>query len=324
MNASMILAFPLLWAVGAAAAYWYSQDRGIPWATALAALPAFLLEVSFYYVLGVERLRARLEKLPPAGIAAALTVAAALPYCAASLALRSFHWGSLGWIAVLAASAAFWYVLFPRRAASDILFLLFVAVVVLLRVLPRLYASPNPKLPLAVLGQLMWFRTGLFAMLSVRRVKNIGFGFWPAPREWKIGALYFALLLPVAGVFAWFMRVARPHLEFSAWERTTVLAVATFFGTLWVLALGEEFFFRGLLQQWVTAWLKSEWAGLILTSLLFGAAHLWFRAFPNWRLAVVAAVAGLFYGLAFRQAKSIRASMVTHALTVTTWRIFFS
>jgi membrane protease YdiL (CAAX protease family) len=324
MNASMILAFPLLWAVGAAAAYWYSQDRGIPWATALAALPAFLLEVSFYYVLGVERLRARLERLPPAGVAASLTVAAVLPYCAASLALRSFHWGSLAWIAVLAAAAAFWYVLFPRRAASDILFLLFIAVVVLLRIFPRLYPSPNPKLPLAVLGQLMWFRTGLFAMLSVRRVRNIGFGFWPAPREWKIGALYFALLLPVAGVFAWFMRVARPHLEVSAWERTTVLAVATFFGTLWVLALGEEFFFRGLLQQWVTEWLKSEWAGLILTSLLFGAAHLWFRVFPNWRLAAVAAVAGLFYGLAFRQAKSIRASMVTHALTVTTWRIFFS
>jgi hypothetical protein len=35
-------------------------------------------------------------------------------------------------------------------------------------------------------------------------------------------------------------------------------------------------------------------------------------------------VAGVFYGLAFRQARSIRASMVTHALTVTTWRMLFS
>jgi membrane protease YdiL (CAAX protease family) len=320
----MILAFPLLWAVGAAAAYWYSQDRGIPRVVALAALPAFLLEVSFYYVLGVERLRARLEKLPPAGVATALTAAAVLPYCAASLALRSFHWGSLAWIAALAAVAAFWYVCFPHKPAIDILFLLLMAAVVLLRVFPRLYTSSDPKLPLAVLGQLMWFRTGLFAMLSVRRAKNIGFGFWPAASEWRIGALHFALLLPVAGAFAWVLKVARPHLEFSGWERITVLAVATFFGTLWVLALGEEFFFRGLLQQWMTEWLRSEWAGLAATSLLFGAAHLWFRFFPNWRLAAVAAVAGMFYGLAFRQARSIRASMVTHALTVTTWRIFFS
>src|SRR5260370_39435419 len=98
----MILAFPLLWAVGAAAAYWYSQDRGIPWATALAALPAVLLEVSFYYVLGVERLRARLERLPPASVAAALILAAVLSPCAASFEVLSVNSCSLGWIEELA------------------------------------------------------------------------------------------------------------------------------------------------------------------------------------------------------------------------------
>jgi len=52
--------------------------------------------------------------------------------------------------------------------------------------------------------------------------------------------------------------------------------------------------------------------------------HLWYRPFPNWRIAILAAVAGVFYGLAYRQARSIRASMVTHALTVTAWRLFFT
>lgn len=61
----MILAFPLLWAAGALAGILYAQARGVPWSTAALALPAFLLEVSFYYALGSERLRARLEKLPP-------------------------------------------------------------------------------------------------------------------------------------------------------------------------------------------------------------------------------------------------------------------
>ena len=98
----------------------------------------------------------------------------------------------------------------------------------------------------------------------------------------------------------------------------------TFFGTLWVLALGEELFFRGLLQQWMCGWLKNDWAGLFATALVFGSVHLWYGVFPNWRFAVLAAVAGVFYGLAFRQGKGIRASMVTHALTVTTWRTFFS
>jgi membrane protease YdiL (CAAX protease family) len=170
----------------------------------------------------------------------------------------------------------------------------------------------------------MWFRTGLFSMVSIRRARNIGFGFWPAASEWKIGALYFAALLPVAAALGWALRFARPHMRYAGWEKLPLAAIATFFGTLWVLALGEEFFFRGLLQQWIAEWLKNEWAALILASACFGSVHLWYGSFPNWRFAALAGVAGIFYGLAFRQARSIRASMVTHALTVTTWRIFFS
>ena len=41
-------------------------------------------------------------------------------------------------------------------------------------------------------------------------------------------------------------------------------------------------------------------------------------------VAIVAGIAGVFYGIAFLQAKSVRASMVTHALVVTTWRVFFT
>jgi membrane protease YdiL (CAAX protease family) len=320
----MLLAFPLLWAAGAVAALFYAQDRGIPWATALAVLPAFLLEVTLYFAMGVERLRLRLEKLPPAGVATALVVAAAAPYALASLALRNFSWHSLGVIAALAVVAAFWYVVFPHQTAVDVLFLIFIAAVWLARAIPPLYATPLAALPLGFLGQLMWFRTGIFAILSVRRMKNIGFGFWPAAREWKIGALYFAGLAPVAAAAGWALHFARPHLRYASWERTTLIGMATFFGILWVVALGEEFFFRGLLQQWIAGWLRSDWAGLMLAALLFGSVHLWYRVFPNWRFASLAAVAGLFYGMAYRQARSIRASMVTHALTVTAWRLFFS
>jgi uncharacterized protein len=320
----MFLAFPLIWVIGAIAGYWYALDRGIPWQTALAALPAFLLEASFFFVLGAETLRSRLEKLPRAGLAAVLTAAAAVPYATASLALGSFDWRSLAIIAILAAAACFWYIVLPPGAFADILFLIAVAAVWLLRVIPPLYHDPHPKLPLSVLGQLMWFRTGLFAMVSLRHAPDVGFGFWPNGREWKIGAAFFAGLLPVAAAAGWALDFTHPHLRYPEWEKTTIIAIATFFGTLWVLALGEEFFFRGLLQQWMTGWLKNEWGALAATSLLFGSVHLWYRSFPNWRFAVLAAVAGVFYGLAFRQAKSIRASMVTHALTVTTWRLFFS
>ncbi len=320
----MLLAFPLIWVIGTVAAYWYAGDRDIPWHTALAALPAFLLEASFFFTLGAESLRSKMERLPRPGFAALLTVAAALPYSVAALALGSFDWRSLAILSILAAAASFWYIVLPPGAFADMLFLVAMAVVWILRVIPPLYHDPHPRLPLAVLGQLMWFRTGLFAMVSLRHAQGVGFGFWPNAREWRIGAAFFAGLLPVAAAAGWVLDFTRPHLRYPEWEKTTIVAIATFFGTLWVLALGEEFFFRGLLQQWMTGWLKNEWGALAVTSLLFGSVHLWYRAFPNWRFAVLAAVAGVFYGLAFRQTKSIRASMVTHALTVTAWRLFFS
>jgi hypothetical protein len=317
-------ALPLLWFGSAVAAYVYSLQYHIPVHLALAAMPAFLLEATFYYALGVEGWRARLERLPPAAVALLLTLSAAAPYCAASLAFGFFRWQSLAIILGLAAVASFWYVVLPHKAAADILFVLFMAAVFLANLERREYIDPYPKLTLDVLGKVMWIRVGAFAMLSVRRMKGVGFGFWPKAREWMIGGLYFVLLLPAAALASWAVGFGSPHLPLPGWDRVSVLALGTFFGVLWVLALGEEFFFRGLLQQWIGQWLKSEWMGLAVASILFGLAHLWYHAFPNWRIVAMAAVAGVFYGLAFRQAGSIRASMVTHALTVTAWKLFFS
>jgi membrane protease YdiL (CAAX protease family) len=317
-------ALPLFWLACATAGYVYGLQRGIPSSVVLAALPAFLLEATLFLSLGVESWRKRLEKLRPAGVAALLVLAAIAPYCAASLAFGSFRWQALAAIALLAGLVSFWYVVLPQKPAADLLLLALMAAVVLTKVFQSLYVRPDPLLPLEALGQAMWIRTGAFALLSVRRVQGVGFGFWPSLREWKIGAVFFALMLPVVAALAWWIGFGKFHPPEASWIRTPVIVVLTFFGGLWVLALGEEFFFRGLLQQWIGGWLRSQWAGLIATSLLFGAVHLPYGGFPNWRFALLASVAGVFYGLAFRQASSIRASMVTHALTITTLRVFFS
>jgi membrane protease YdiL (CAAX protease family) len=320
----MIWALPLFWLACATAGYVYALQQGIPASVVRAALPAFLLEATLFLSLGIESWRRRLEKLPPAGVAALLVLGAIAPYCAASLALGSFHWQALAGIALLAGLVSFWYIALPKQPASDLLLLALLAGVVLTKVFKSLYVRPDPQLPLEVLGQAMWIRTGAFALLSVRRVQGIGFGFWPSAREWKIGAVFFVVMLPVVAALAWWIGWAKFHPPEASWIKAPVTVVLTFFGGLWVLALSEEFFFRGLLQQWMSGWLRNQWAGLIVTSLLFGAVHLSYRGFPNWRFALLAAVAGVFYGLAFRQASSIRASMVTHALTITTVRVFFS
>lgn len=314
---------PLFLAACAIAGCLYSLQQHIPTGTTVAVLPAFLLEAAFFYVLAVDDARARVEKMRPVAAAVALTVAAMAPYVVATIALGTFRWQSLAWIAVLAAAVSFWYVVLPHKPAVDIFFLIFMAVVWLAKILQRSYLpSPHPRVPMEALAQLMWFRTGIFAMVCVRRASGIGFGFWPAKREWKIGTLYYVAFLGPAAVMAWWIGFAKFRMPDFGWERSAIVA-ATFFGVLWVLALGEEFFFRGLLQQWMTAWL-GEWTGLLVTSFLFGSVHLWFRTFPNWRIAAIAVLLGIACGLAFRQARSIRASMVTHALAVTTWRVFFS
>jgi len=289
------------------------------WPLVLTALPAFLVEAVFYASLGSEALRRRLEKLPEALLAALLTASAVIPYCLATAAFGTFSWTNLGWIALLSGAASFWFVALPKKPASDVLLLVFMATVWIAALFKHWYVCPYPKLQLPVLGQLMWFRTGLFAFLSIRKVQGVGFGFFPSAEDWKIGALHYAAFVPVAAVVAHFIHFANPRWPQGGWEK----AIATFFGILWVVALAEEFFFRGLLQQWLTKWSNAT-VGLIAASLLFGSVHLFYHQFPNWRFAILASLAGLFYGAAFNRAKSIKASMVAHALVVTTWKLFFA
>src|SRR5262249_16783594 len=159
-----------------------------------------------------------------------------------------------------------WYVILPQQPAVDILLLAIVGGVWISGILQRQYPNPVPKLQLPVLAQLMWFRTGVFAMVTIRKSRDVGFGLWPDGRQWRIGAMYYVLFLPVATAVAWWIGFARPRVP-SGWEKATIVGIATFFGVLWVLALGEEFFFRGLLQQWMTKWLGSDVAGLLVTSV---------------------------------------------------------
>lgn len=315
------LLLPAFWALCVAVGYFYTQQKGVPWEVARVVAPAFVLEATLFLALAFEKIRQRIEQLPRPAVAGLLTVAAVAPYVVATTALGSFSWMHLGALAVLAGILSFWYVVLPHNPLADAALLGFAAAVVLLKVFSQIYPRPHDRLAMEALGQAMWIRTGLFAILSVRRVKGVGFGFWPEAREWRIGAMYFAAFLPLAAGLGWAIRFTQPQWPSS--DQWALLA-PTFFGTLWVLALGEELFFRGLLQQWMVGWLNHEWAGLAVTALIFGAVHIWYGTFPNWRFAMLAGLAGVFYGLAFRQGRGIRASMVTHALTVTTWKTFFT
>lgn len=170
----------------------------------------------------------------------------------------------------------------------------------------------------------MLIRTAALAMLTIRGNVEAEYRFLPNRGEWLTGLRYFALMLPVIAGAYWALGLVKLRAHPNGIVLTAILALGTFLGILWVVALSEEFFFRGLLQQWLEQWTGNPAVALIVASLVFGCAHLGFhRIFPNWRWAIVAAILGIFCGLAWRKSRSVQAAMVTHALIVTVWQVFF-
>jgi len=302
------------WIALSAAGWLYARLKGIPLWIAAPVMAAFLLEYPFYLAPAFEHVRERF-----AHSHAWLVVSFIAPYVLYASSTGQFRWVALVQLTALAAALSLWYRVLPAAPLADSAFMVLVAAVVLRGYFDPIYTSPLPGLHLDILGHLALVRLCAMVMLVERRVTGIGYGFIPTWAEWKTGLRHFAYFL-IAGVpLAWATRLVRLGPIMPAWK-----IAATFLGMLWVVAIGEEFFFRGLLQQWLTAWSgRPAWA-LAGASILFGAAHLGFRGFPNWRFALAAAVAGWFYGRAYRQACSIRASMVTHALVVTLWRAAFA
>ena len=312
----------VLWTLLCIVAAVYSQEKNIPSYITLAVVPAFLLETGFYLAAGLRVTRARLERLGPVPLAAVMTVSAPLPYVLYSVLTGVFEWRSLGQIFGLAGIASFWFVVAGRRTFADLLYLALMAAPILLKIFPQIYQDPFPRLQLFVLGVLMWYRTGLLAVLSIRKMEGINFGFVPRPADWAVGIRNFLYFLPVGLLLGYglgFVSTRKP----IGWM-LPLLLIGTFVVTLWVLATAEEFFFRGLLQQLLTRLSGSEMVGLLTASIIFGLAHIWYRQFPNWKFVLLATCAGVFYGRAYLQARSIRAAMVTHALVVTVWRVFLA
>jgi membrane protease YdiL (CAAX protease family) len=294
--------------------------KGIPEWAALPVAAAFLIEFPFYLLPGFEAPLAAMAARGKVRLAFILTASGIAPYLI--YALPTGKAGPVPFVALLAIAAAvsFWYLVLPVTFATDLLFLLLLAAIVLAKVFDRIYLSPIPGLSISLLGHIMLIRTAATAILFMRGNAQAEFRFLPNRREWRTGLRYFAMLLPVTGFAYWALGLVRLRPV----PLNAVQSIGTFFGILWVVALSEEFFFRGLLQQWMERWTGSPIAALVATSLLFGSAHLGFHgAFPNWRFAIVVAILGFFCGLAWKNSRSVQASMVTHALTVTLWRMFF-
>ena len=159
----------------------------------------------------------------------------------------------------------------------------------------------------------------LAAFLFVRGMEGVGYSIgWPF--AW-IGfiALSFAIILAIDVPVGSAIHFVRFDPGAAHWSTLPL----TFLGILAFTAWPEEFLFRGVLQNLLGKTLRSENAGWVVASILFGLAHIFHPIAPNWRYVLVATVAGLFYGFTWRKTGSIFPAAVVHALVDTTWHLLF-
>jgi membrane protease YdiL (CAAX protease family) len=112
-----------------------------------------------------------------------------------------------------------------------------------------------------------------------------------------------------------------------------LVAVAALLSFIWLLVevgVVEEFYFRVLLQERLTALLRSSWGGLVVAAMLFGLVHapgLYLRsaatqeavgAHPTLLLAVgysivMTSLAGLFLGVLWMRTRNFAVVAIVHA-----------
>jgi len=263
---------------------------------------------------GARAAAARLERWK---LAALLAVTAVLPYVAYSVPTHVWNGLDLYRLGGLAITLSFWYIVLPGAIWSDLLFLVCPALLTVSKVMRQVYDSPLDGIRLDILGKLMLIHVAAMAVLVLRGLTGVKPGLVPTRREAWIGVRNFLVFLPAGVALAWALQLRMRPVPLPAW-----FALPVFFGSFLVVSFSEEFAFRGVLQQHLTR-LLGRWAALIVASILFGLGHVGFgNVFPNWPMVVLAGVAGLFYGQAYMEAGSIRASMLTHALTVVVWSIW--
>ena len=297
-------------------AFVLARWKGIPGWAALPSLAAFLIVYPFYLVPAFPRVR---EQVAGAGLPAFLVASAVLPYLACCAGAIQFQWMSLVKLTALALAMGLWYRVLPAAPLADAGFLVFLVAVKLGRFAAPIYPTPYKGVELGILCDLALFNMAALVLMLERRIPETGYGFLPTANDWRIGARNYFYFLPVGAALGFLLKAG--HLVKPSDPLKLTL---TFLGFLFVLTLAEEFVFRGVLQQWIEDWTRSRRTALILTSILFGGVHLWFRHFPNWQWVIIAGTLGWFCGRARNQAGSIRAGMVTHTLVITTWRAFLA
>ncbi len=294
--------------------------RGGSLAAAMLALAALLLP---YFALGMtdlaDRFRAVFEAHRFSVLAAVLALL--LPYVFLAAATEALSLRPFLRIALYALVPAALLVLANRSSPQPGALEALAVVALWIPLDYRLVQDAWPLPPGAgghALHTVLAVDLAVILFVAYRGIEQVGWRFRLGPGG--LGAVlsnfvvFAAIGIPIGlatGFLAWNPRIISP----------TVLVVR-FLMILFVTGLPEELLFRGLVQNGLQQTLGSPRAALALASVLFGLAHLNNGPVPDWRYALLASLAGIFYGRAYQRTRGLMAPAAVHALVDTVWGAF--
>ncbi len=182
----------------------------------------------------------------------------------------------------------------------------------------RLFNGAWPHPGLGSLPKLYLCDVALYLYLVVRGLEGVGYSFVPNVNAFAIGAREWLLFMP----FAFGLGFALHFISLHPRAHSAAHIAAEMLVTFLLTAVPEELFYRGLLQNLLEPHL-GRLRALAVASLLFGLSHFHKGASFNWRYVLLAAIAGVFYGRAWRARRQLLASSVAHTLVDVVWSLWF-
>jgi CAAX protease family protein len=209
---------------------------------------------------------------------------------------------------------------------------------------------------LRALNELLLVDVGLYGFLAIRRLQGTGFDFCPHWRrtasngeagdpktseahgvgknhsskthDWKIGLRELLFLTPPVLILGLALGFIHPHRSPLFGNPAGNLAGAGWAALRWVgifffTAVPEELFFRAWVQNLLERRVGRR-AALGIASVVFGLSHFNKRSEHfNWRYVLLATIAGIFYGRAWREQRRVPASAITHTCVDWIWSLWF-
>lgn len=256
----------------------------------------------------------------PLAVGVALPAVLVAPYVVVAATHHMFRWQ---WFALYAALPVVMAWLLARAAVADpeqrgnwrdAVILLALGLAVDLRWLDAAWPAG-----LRGLNNLLLVDAGLYGFLAIRRLSGTGFDFHLHWSDWKTGLRELVFFAPAVLLLGLVLGFLHPHANVPAVGRSAL----TWVGIFVFVAVPEELFFRAWVQNLLERRVGRR-AALLIASVLFGLSHFNKRsAHFNWRYVLLATIAGVFYGRAWREQRRVPASALTHTCVDWLWSWWF-